>query len=551
MTDPAISTASEAGSTTTAPPEAGSTTAPPVNHSPPDTDPTARNPASPQPVVFENGSEPGPRKVFSRRITHKEDDCHLCSDHENGADYCEGGRVRRRYNRVYSRDEFEEVAHGAAGRLVKRMGMFAYLIFFIIPLAYVAIFFAIVPLGDPRIPDISNQWVFIFISNGAVILAISYLYNAAFLGMARSDTPFRTSLIPLGAVFVAEIGVLTPILLTYGVFNWLGIVALGVCYITLYVSMYFAYGERREIVHSFFKRFMLLLILYIPLLVGYVIAYREITSSTAQSAITFCLAFITFIYRRVMLSKLDPFPLEFSQLMAGFWVQNLSDCTSILAFPQVSSPSVYAALFLSGSLQNVAFLGFVSDVWIYKLRPTIKNAVLNGIKCNFPLPPVPKPDESFDPVNRGHDANVGGYRRRQFRFFFFRLLSQAVAMVLYLGISPMLRYGLNKDFNSLSLISDRDYRNSMIFSASNLIFIVLVGVIGYMFLHRSHHATFHEIREIHLHDLLHHTMVGMVTAIITHNMIVTGAIVLSHYCIFSSFDTTDGENRCVLQSLPN
>lgn len=491
---------------------------------------------APEPVVFENGENPGVRRTSrtSSRRSAGEDTCHLCTPEED--DRHDVGREGRIYHRVYSRDDFEEVAHGPAGRLVKRMGMFSYVLFFVVPLAYVAIFFAIIPLGDPRVATISEQWVFLFISNVGIMLAVSYLYNAAFLGMARSDTPFRTSVIPLVAVFLAEIAVMTPILLTAGVFNWLGIVALAVCYLALFVSMYFAYSDKREIVHSFFRRFMLLLILYIPLLVGYVIAYREITSSTLQSFIAFCLAFITFIYRRVMLSRLDPFPLEFSQLMAGFWVQNLSDTAAILAFPQVRNPSVYAALFLSSSLSNVAFLGFVSDPWIYKIRPTLKNSVLNGIKCNFPLPPVPKPDESFDPVNRGHDANVGGYRRRQFRFFFFRLLSQAVAMVMYLGISPMLRYGLNKKFTPLSVITDEEYRHSMIYAAANLFFITLVGVLGYMFLHKRHHQTFHEIREIHRHDLLHHTMVGMVTAIITHNMILTIAIVLSHYCIFSSFE---------------
>lgn len=544
MSEPAVSTTAEAGSSYT--PHA-------VEEAPaPDEAVDAvRDLASPEPVEFENGSSPGLRRVTSRPSSLREADCHLCTDTDAASCESGGGAAGRKYRRVYSRDEFEEVAHGPAGRLVKRMGPFAYVFFFVIPLAFVAIFFAIVPLGDPRLSDISDQWVFIFISNGAVVLAISYLYNAAFLSMARCETPFRTSLIPLAAVFVAEIVVLTPILLTYGVFNWLGIAALSVCYVTLYGSMLLAYHDIRPMVHSFFKRFMLLLILYIPLLVGYVIAYREITSSAGQSALSFCLAFITFIYRRVMLSQLDPFPLEFSQLMAGFWVQNLSDCTAVLAFPQVRSPSVYAALFLSTSLQNVAFLGFVSDMWIYTLRPTIKNTVLNGIKCNFPLPPVPKPDETFDRVNRGHDANVGGYRRRQFRFFFFRLLSQAVAMVMYLGISPMLRYGLNKEYTPLSLIPHEEYRNSMIFSAGNLVFIALVGIFGYVFLHRSHHATFHEIREIHMHDILHHTMVGMVTAIITHNMIVTIAIILSQYCIFSSFDGATEMERCVMTTINN
>ncbi|PXF48118.1 hypothetical protein BWQ96_02070 [Gracilariopsis chorda] len=439
------------------------------------------------------------------------------------------------YPLVYDPDDFNEEPHGLAGRIVKRMRVFAYIIFFLVPLAFVAVVFAIVPLGKPTIPTISEQWVFIFVSNSAVAVAISYLYNATFLACARIERPFRTSVIPLVTVFVAEIGVMAPVLLTHGIYDWLGIVALTVCYLALFSSMRFTYGREHELVHSFFRRFMFLLILYIPILSGFVIAYRETSSTVLQSFLSFMFAFLTFVYRRIMLSRLDPFPLEISQLLAGFWVQNLGDVTTILAFPQVARPSVFAAIFVSNSLSNVAFLVFVSNPWIYKIRPTLKTYVINAMKGNFPIPPIPEADESFDPINRGHDANTGGYRRRQFRFFFFRLLSQAISMFMYLSISPMLRFGLNKDFTALARFSADQYRNSMIYAASNMVFIAAIAVVGYVYLHKRHHQTFHEIREIHRHDLVHHTWVGLITAIITHNLILTIAIILSHYCIFSSF----------------
>lgn len=333
--------------------------------------------------------------------------------------------------------------------------------------------------------------------------------------------------------------------LLVGVFDWLGVVALGVCYITLFVSMYFTYRDLRNKLHAFFRRFMLLLILYIPLLSGFVIAYRETTKRPAlQAFISFMFAFMTFVYRRIMLSKLDPFPLDASQLIAGFWVQNLGDSTFILAFPQVADSSVYAALFLSSALQNILFLVFVTNFWIYKIRPALKTYALNILKCNYPIPAIPKPDESFDPVNRGHDANVGGYRRRQFRFFFYRLLSQGLSMLMYLGVSPMLRFGFNQNFTPLKEYSEEKYRNSLVYAAGNFGFIIAVGLVGYFYLYRRHHATFHEIREIHRHDLVHHTMVGMVIAIITHNMILTLAIILSHYCVYASF------RACVLENVP-
>lgn len=89
------------------------------------------------------------------------------------------------------------------------------------------------------------------------------------------------------------------------------------------------------------------------------------------------------------------------------------------------------------------------------------------------------------------DYAVGGYRRRQFRFFFFRLLSQAVAMFLYLSISPVLRFGLNKEYTPFSGINGEDYRNSMIYAAVNLVFIFFVAFLGYMLLRSRHHQTYH------------------------------------------------------------
>lgn len=438
-------------------------------------------------------------------------------------------------NHIYTPEEFVVETHGYAGHLVQKMGLFAYILFLAVPLAYVAVFFAIIPLGSPTEPGISNQWVFLFVSNACVMLAIAYLYNAAFLSLARCKRPFRTSVIPLVSVLVLQIAVSTPPLIFNGVFRFFGIFSLALFYFTLFLSMLVAYYDMRQLVHSFFRRFMTLLILYIPLLGLFVIGYRHANDAGLQAFLSFSFAFLTFVYRRIMLSRLDPFPLDESQLFSGFWVQNLGDCTQILALPQVSKPTVFLAIFAANSFANIALLVFVTNWWIYKIRPGLKTYVKNAFKCNFPIPRPPEADESFDPINRGHDNNVGGYRRRQFRFFFYRMLSQAIAMLMYLGISPMLRYGLNKEFSPLHFY-DRDmYTNSLIYAGANVAFIAAVTLFGYMYLNRRHPETFREIREIHRHDFVHHTMVGMVVAIITHNMILTIAIVLSHYCIFNAF----------------
>jgi hypothetical protein len=73
-------------------------------------------------------------------------------------------------------------------------------------------------------------------------------------------------------------------------------------------------------------------------------------------------------------------------------------------------------------------------------------------------------------------------------------------MIFYLTLSPMLRYGLNKDLfpfsSSGALVKGEQYQNSMTYAGTNLVFIFMVMFLGYWYLYRRHHATFHEIREV-------------------------------------------------------
>lgn len=123
----------------------------------------------------------------------------------------EGHIDAKGHNLLYTEEEFEVNTAGTAGRLVQKLGPFAYALFFVFPLAYVAIFFAIVPLGDPLIETIREQWVFLFISNLSIMMAIAFLYNATFLSLAKCQHPFRTSLIPLVSIVVMEVILMTPI----------------------------------------------------------------------------------------------------------------------------------------------------------------------------------------------------------------------------------------------------------------------------------------------------------------------------------------------------
>uniref|UniRef100_A0A7S1TE76 Transmembrane protein n=1 Tax=Compsopogon caeruleus TaxID=31354 RepID=A0A7S1TE76_9RHOD len=427
----------------------------------------------------------------------------------------------------------QEEAHGLAGRILHRTGPAGYLVFLLVPLAYVGIFLATIPLGDPEAKNFRSQAVFVLVTNPVIMSAISYLYASTYYGFHERVRPFHQSLGAPITVYLAEVVVMTPIYVTLGAFE----LAIFVSYVVAVIGTYFFLilaGEPQPKVRSMFLRFQVPLILFTAAAASYTIAYRE-ASPAGQGGLVIALAFLTFIVRRVSLSLYDPYPLDIATLVAGLWFQNISDLFQTLAFPQVASPKVFAAIWVANSFGNISLLGFLTKAWIFTLRPWLKSHVLGWFKCDFSTPEPPVFDFSYDFNDRGHGPNVGGYRRRQFRFFFWRLISQASAQILYLCISPMLRFGLNDEHFPLSGIGVEEYRNSMIYAASYLIFVLLVGIMGYRYLKTRYPVTFEDMKSIHGHEFLHHTFVGFVVSILTHNLILAIAILASHYCTFSAF----------------
>ncbi|GAB0489727.1 hypothetical protein MMPV_000952 [Pyropia vietnamensis] len=429
----------------------------------------------------------------------------------------------------------KETPQGHAGEAAASLGLWAYPIFLFIPLLFVTLVFAIVPLGNPFDDSIGGQAVFVFVTNLAVTAAIAYLYAIAYSGMSRNNRPFRVSLLPGLVVVVLQLAVMLPIYVIRGVQNLLGILAVGLCVLGVYGTLAVTRPDERSNVWTFFTRFQLPLLFHITTLTLYMVVYRS-AKPAVQGLLVFALNLFTFIFRRVMLSLLDPYPLELTMLLSGLWIQSLADMVQTFSFPQVSNPSVFGAVWVAQSFGNVALLIFVSDVWIFKLRPTIKTYVVNAFKGNFPIPPIPEPDYSFKPEDRGHSANVGSYRRRQFRFWIWKVVSQLTANLFYLVLSPVMRYGLNKErFPFGPTLPLNGWRNSMLYSGVYLVFIVIVTALGYFVLYKWHHTSFHEVRAIQIHEFRSYTYVGFVVAILTHNIILALGMLLQHYCVFSSF----------------
>lgn len=243
-------------------------------------------------------------------------------------DCAECGEGDNRYYKLWSAPPKLEAAHGVAGVFLHKLGVLGYGLFAIIPIVFVGILHGLIPIGNPGTEDFKDVWVFSLITNPLATALFCFLYTAAFLSAADRERPFRQHILPIAVCVLAQIGVVLPLLLTVGLFNYLGIASFVLFLFVLYIALKLSYPEQSKACDTFFRRFVLLVALYVPILVAYLIAFRE-SGSILQSLLNFAIAFITFIYRRVMLSKLDPFPLDIAQLFAGLWVQNMYDAVNV------------------------------------------------------------------------------------------------------------------------------------------------------------------------------------------------------------------------------
>lgn len=276
---------------------------------PPSADAAARAPA--QPADSEAGG-------VAARATRKDDvrDCAACADGDNA------------YQRMWSAPPAREVPHGFAGVVVHKLGVFGYMLFAVIPVVFVAVVYAIIPMGGLARAAFEDVWVFALVTNTLVTVTFAFLYTAAFLSAADRERPFRQHLMPLVMSVLAQVAIVLPLLMTVGLFNYLGIASFVIFLLVLYVALKLCYREQSAACDTFFRRFVLLIALYIPILVAYIIGFRE-SGSLLQTCLNFSMAFVTFIYRRVMLSRLDPFPIDIAQLFAGLWVQNMYDTVTV------------------------------------------------------------------------------------------------------------------------------------------------------------------------------------------------------------------------------
>ncbi|KAL6068271.1 L-cystine transporter [Balamuthia mandrillaris] len=421
-----------------------------------------------------------------------------------------------------------------------------WLFVWLVPNAFVALVYGVIPLGHADRPVFSRHgaWETVVLINPVVMSIIGYLTVTAYYECIARERPFRVRSMVVAAVWAVQLLVLVPLVHTYGYFRFLGLASLCLCYSTTFFGLWVM--ERiisDKSVHGMVRFFVvkMVILLNFVILACYVLAFREV-SADIQPVLTATLAILPFILRKVLLSLTEPFPIEIAMLISGFWINNMNDMFQTLAYPSVKSPINYFYIWLLQFFTDVANLSFLTNPW-FKFRTWIKAIVtLKWLRSG----PLPKPNYEDHPNDRGQTNNHPGYRRRQARFYGWRLFSQIAALLFYTTTSSILRYGHNKAYFIFSeepflsghhrgetdTMTRTQYLNSLLFVACYLFVTCLAGIAGWLLLKHRYKTTWEELRPRYSMLLRNRTYLGFVMAIICYNGLIAIGMLQYHQRIW-------------------
>lgn len=404
------------------------------------------------------------------------------------------------------------------------------------------------PLGDPA--DIFSRhgsWPTLMFVNPIIMTVIGYLSVTAYFGCVESPHPFKAFLPMIFVTYFMEILVLVPLVWLFGYFEFIGLISFGIAYITAFIAAYvlerFDQSRAEEWQRLFWQYIKIAVANFVHLaaLCVYVIFFREVPANI-QPVLSFGLSIFTFINRKTILSFSDPFPIELGMLISGFWVNNMTDMFQTLAYPNVKNPMTFLyiwALQFCGDVANLIFLThpwFVFRIWIKGIL-TGKWGANKNVENNDDLPD-----------DRGHSNNRPGYLRRQARFYFWRIVSKLAAIVFYLFISTVLRYGPNSQYynfsedpyisltdesgRELSRLSDKDYLHSVIYVSCNAVFVTLAGLAGYFLLRFRYTDVYVHLAPVAKVLRKNKAFIGYAVAIVAHNGLLALAFIQYHQRIW-------------------
>eukprot|EP01090_Pellita_catalonica_P014192 TRINITY_DN3558_c0_g1_i2.p1 TRINITY_DN3558_c0_g1~~TRINITY_DN3558_c0_g1_i2.p1 ORF type:complete len:390 (-),score=38.36 TRINITY_DN3558_c0_g1_i2:27-1196(-) len=384
---------------------------------------------------------------------------------------------------------------------------------------------------------------------------VGYLNIVIFFASISIERPFSAIGPLILAVFGAQL-ILIPIVAVTGVFEFQGIVTLTITFVVsfggLFINEFFRKDRGPSFGRAFLKYVLVAFFVYVHVLIltMYIITFRE-APSFVQPFLTLTLAIVTFVFRKVLLSLTDDFPIEVAMLIAGLWIENMDDMFQTLAYPSVQDPVTYVYIWIVNFFVNISNLLFLTRPW-FRFRVWIK-AVLS-CKCKN----MPKEETDDVENDRGHSNNRPGYLRRQVRFLFWKLFSQVTASIFYLLASLVLRFGVNKQYYIVSedpfvsgggdftdfgeddqdenVMGGQDYVNSCVYVTANMVVVILSGVVGYLVVRFCCTATYHQLVSSFGKVFLgNKSFIGLVLTILTHNGLLALFLIQYHQRVWWAF----------------
>ncbi|GMH37569.1 hypothetical protein BSKO_05442 [Bryopsis sp. KO-2023] len=409
---------------------------------------------------------------------------------------------------------------------------------YFIPAAFGAIWFGVIPIGrtddSSRFKEIA---VWAFLINPGTYVFFSFMITNIFMACLDSNRPWRPFkyYAPILVVnYILQVGILGTISMLWEPFPALGLAAIFISIGTTLGGLkmlphnhFDCNKERFDRIYWQFVKIMATFAIFWFILLGYIIANGEITSSF-QGLLTAALAFITFIFKKILLAQTDTYPIEIAMVISGLWLENVVDIFIALAYPTATQLGItFLTIWLTRVAEDVAFLGFQLDMW-FRFRVWIKG-VLTG-KRGVAI------EEDLDLNDRGHSNQHPGYRRRQMRFLVWKLASRMSSTVFYLAVIPVLRYGVNREFypytyqeiRYVDVFNDdvfendftlRAFKASMSFAIFSLLtFIVPWGII-FFWMRRYHRDILEYIKVTHSQAFLSEAYFGFVLTILIANVL--------------------------------
>lgn len=401
---------------------------------------------------------------------------------------------------AYGMDSNGNLKHPYAGNVLH--GFIIALVGVIFPSAIVVILYGLIPLQSVDDCSFTQQAVFLLFTNPMSYVIIAFTQITIFIGCIDQRLPWRPLTkyaAILVAVYVIQVAIAVPIVLTVGYYAMQGLIALAINTVAVCVGIRLRlkglveYGRKhfpnivdpapeaenwdktpnhpngeaphgKKWKHGLYKEIHRKARVYYWILAtqtityfvyfAWIYAYKE--ASTGGLIALTIMQFVVGTGSRKSLQHLTSrkwtgggmFQIDVSFLICSAWVFSAKGVFVAFATPNFdASVGAFVIIFLEEFIGSilVAMLHH-SQLW-FRFRCWIKIWPRSFVRCIRRQDPEVIPIyEDMDLDGRGVTNAHGDYRRTKIRFDYFNFLGNITGYTCYVIVSVILRYGPNKEF---------------------------------------------------------------------------------------------------------